>query len=103
MLNRTIIVNEYNSDKKCMLPLYEFNRVTKKISADEEILKTIKITDFNLTGIKNINNHCSKLIKCVIYFTKEFFEVQKKLIEDIKGFKNDKQAIKAAKLLHMYI
>jgi hypothetical protein len=33
-----------------------------------------------------------------MYFIKEFFKMQKKLIEDIKGFKNDEQAIKAAKL-----
>jgi hypothetical protein len=38
-----------------------------------------------------------------MYFTKEFFKVQKKLIEDIKRFQNNDQATKAAKLLHIYI
>jgi hypothetical protein len=38
-----------------------------------------------------------------MYFTKKFFKMQKKLIEDIKEFQNNEQATKTAKLLHIYI
>jgi hypothetical protein len=59
---------------------------TLQSSTDEKLAETIKITDFDPISIQNVNNHCFELTSCVIYFTKEFFEVQKKLIEDIKGF-----------------
>ncbi len=76
---------------------------TLQSGADEKLAETIKITNFNPTSIQNVNNHCFELTGCVIYFTKEFFEVQKKLIEDIKESQNNDQAIKTAKLLHIYI
>jgi hypothetical protein len=76
---------------------------TLQSGADEKLAKTIKITNFDLTSIQHVNNHCFELTGCVIYFTKKFFEVQKKLIEDIKGFQNNKQTTKTAKLLHTYI
>jgi hypothetical protein len=59
---------------------------TLQFGANEKLVKTIKITDFNPTNIQNVNDHCFELIGCVMYFTKKFFKVQKKLIEDIKEF-----------------
>jgi hypothetical protein len=58
---------------------------TLQSGADEKLTKTIKITDFDLTSIQNVNNYCSELTSCIIYFTKKFFKVYKKLIKDIKG------------------